>query len=99
MHAKPATISHQSKNIFQSLITPCEIIRNEPGLLVLRDTGKQLEMAIGYDPQKLSLESETINLNDEKISSVWGGPLRRILLRPQTATTNDTWTLRFHIVR
>ena len=88
----------QSRNIVQSLMTPCEIIRDEPGLLVLRDPKEQLEMVVRYDPQKLSLESETIDLNDERISTVWGGPLYRIKLSPKAATARDTWTLRFNIV-
>ena len=92
-------LKQQSQDIVQSLMTPCEIIRNKPGLLVLRDSEEQLEMAIGYDSQKLSLESETINLNDERISSVWDSRLYRIVLRPKTTTTKDTWTLRFNIVR
>jgi len=92
-------LKEQSRNIVQSLMTPCEIVRDEPGPIVLRDPKEQLEMAIRYDPFKLSLESETIDINDERISTVWGGPLYRIKLRPKTATTRDTWTLRFHIVR
>ncbi len=88
----------QSRDIVQSLMTPCEIIRDEPGLLVLRDPKEHLEMAVQYDPQKLSLESETIDVNDERISTVWGGPLYRIKLSPKAATARDTWTLRFNIV-
>ncbi|MGB2863022.1 MAG: heparinase II/III family protein [Sedimentisphaerales bacterium] len=91
-------LKEQSQDIVQSLMTPCEIIRDEPGQLALRDPEEQLEMVIRYDPQKLSLESETINLNDERISSVWGSRLYRIVLRPKTTTTKDTWTLRFNIV-
>ena len=88
----------QSQDIIQSLMTPCEIVRDEPGLLVLREPKEQLEMAVRYDPHKLSLESETIDLNDERISTVWGGQLYRIVLIPKTATTKDTRTLRFNIV-
>jgi len=89
----------QSQDIVQSIMTPCEIVRDELGLLVLRDSQEQLEMAVRYDPQKLSLESEIIDLNDERISTVWGGRLYRIKLRLKSATTKDTWTLRFHIIR
>jgi len=92
-------LKEQSQDIVQSLMTPCEIVRNEPGQLVLRDPKEQLEMAVRYDPHKLSLESETIDINDERISTVWGGHLYRIVLIPKTAITKDTWTLRFHIVR
>ena len=89
----------QSRDIVQNLITPCEIVRDEPGLLVLRDSQEQLEMAIRYDSEKLSSESKSIDIDDEKISTIWGGHLYRIELRPITATAKDTWTLRFHPVR
>ncbi|HCO92384.1 MAG TPA: heparinase, partial [Phycisphaerales bacterium] len=88
----------QSQDIVQNLMTPCEIIRDEPGQVVLQDPKEQLEMAVRYDPQKLSLEHETIDLNDERISAVWGGYLYRIKLSPKAATARDTWTLRFNII-
>jgi hypothetical protein len=89
----------QSLNIIQNLVTPCEIVRDEPGLLVLRDPKEQTEMAVRYDSQKLRLESESIDIDDERIATVWGGHLYRIELRPKTAILKDTWTLRFNIVR
>jgi hypothetical protein len=92
-------LKEKSQDIVQSLMTPCEIVQDEPGQIVLRDPKDQLEMAIQYDSQKLILEFETIDLNDERISTVWGGRLYRIKLRPKTATAKDTWTLRFYIVR
>jgi len=92
-------LKEKSKDLVQNLITPCEIVRDEPGQMVLRDPKEELEMVIRYDTWKLSLESETIDLNDERISNVWGEYLYRITLRPKTATTNDKWTLQFHIVK
>ncbi len=92
-------LKEKSQNIIQSLITPCEIIQDEPGQLVLRDPQEQLEMAVRYDSQKLILESETIDIGDERISTVWGGHLYRIKLRPKVEIAKDTWILRFQIVR
>jgi len=89
----------QSQDIVQSLMTPCEIVRNEPGQLVLRESKEQLEMAVRYDSRKLSLESEKMDIGDERISQVWGVRLYRIKLKPKTAAAHDTWTLHFHIVR
>jgi len=88
----------KSRNIIQNLITPCEIVRQQPGLLVLRDLKKQIEMTMQYDSQKLISESETIDINDDKLSTIWGGHLYRIKLRPKTAMAKDTWNLRFHII-
>ena len=92
-------LKEKSKEIVQNLITPCEIVRDEPGQMVIRDPKEELEMVIRYDSQKLSLESEPIDLNDERISNVWGKRLYRIMLKPKSATIKDMWTFRFHIVR
>jgi hypothetical protein len=92
-------LKEKSRDIVQNLITPCEIVRDEPGQMVLGDPKEELEMVIRYDTRKLSLESETIDLNDERISNVWGEHLSRIMLKPKMAITKDTWTLRFHIVK
>ncbi len=88
----------ESRNIVQNLITPCEIVRQQSGLLVLRDSKQQLEMTMLYDSQKLTSECETININDENISTIWGGHLYRIELRPKTATAKGTWELRFQTI-
>jgi hypothetical protein len=85
-------------NIVQSLITPCEIVGDEPGLLILRDTKEQLEIAVQYDSEKLGAEPEAIDIDDENISTVWDGRLYRIKLRSKTETAKDTWTLRFQII-
>ncbi|MGD8500065.1 MAG: heparinase II/III family protein, partial [Phycisphaerales bacterium] len=88
----------QSRDIVQSLITPCEIIRNEPGKLILRDTQEQVMMALRYDPDKLVLQPETINIDDGKLSRMWDSHVYRLLLKPKSATGKDIWTLRFSIV-
>jgi len=93
------TLKAPSRDIVQNLITPCEIVRDEPGQLVLRDSQEQLKMAVRYDSRMLSSEFESIDINDEKISTIWGGRLYRIELRPKTASAKYTWTLRFNIVR
>ena len=92
-------LKEQSQDIVQSLMTPCEIVRDEPGQMILKDPKEQLAMAIRYDPHKLRLQSEIIEIGDERISTVWGRHIYRIKLRPKTAITKDIWTLRFHIVR
>jgi hypothetical protein len=85
-------------NIVQSLMTPCEIVREEPGRLILRDTKEQLEMAVRYDSKKLGAVPEAIDIDDENISTIWNGHLYRIKLIPKTATTKDTWKLQFQII-
>jgi len=88
------TLKQVSKDITQNLITPCEVIRNEPGRLVLRDS-EGIELAIGYDRDILIARTESIPPEDDKLAKIWGPRLYRILLKPKSATRAATWTLRF----
>jgi hypothetical protein len=87
-----------TSNIVQSLMTPCEITREEPGLLILKDTKEDLKIAVRYDSKKLRAEPKAIDINDENISTVWDGRLYRIELRAETATAKDIWKLQFQII-
>lgn len=86
-----------SQDIVQSLITPCEIIQDQPGKLVLKDTKEPLMMTLRYDPGTLRLQPEIIKIDDEQLSEVWGPRIYRLLLTPKTEIARDTWTLRFSI--
>jgi len=87
----------KSRDIVQSLITPCEIAQDKPGRLVLRDQEEQITMTLLYDLYKLRLQPETIKIDDDKLSSVWGPHVYRLSLRPKSEAKTDTWTLRFCI--
>ena len=86
-----------SRDISQSLMTPCEIYRDEPGVLTLRDPNEQLLMTVRYDPRTLGLRSEKIEIQDDRLSEIWGPCVRRLLFTPKADVTRDTWTLRFTI--
>jgi hypothetical protein len=86
-----------SRDIVQSLITPCEIAQSQPGMLLLKDTKEPIAMAIRYDSNRLRLQPETIQLDDERLSDVWGPRLYRLLLTPKTEVAKDTWGLQFYI--
>ena len=84
-----------SGNITQNLITPCEVARNEPGKLVLRDPTEGVELAVGYDRDILTARVESIPPTDDKLANMWGPQMYRILIKPKSATRTATWTLRF----
>lgn len=86
-----------SRDISQSLMTPCTIVQNEPGKLVLKDTKEPVKMTVRYDPGKMLLQPETIKIEDGRLSEMWGPRLYRLLLTPKTETASDTWNLRFSI--
>jgi len=85
-------------NIVQNLMTPCEIVREEQGLLILRDAKELLEMTVRYDSKKLKAEVEAIDIDDENMSTIWDGHLYRIKLRAKTTAAKDTWKLQFQII-
>jgi hypothetical protein len=88
-------LKEASRDIAQSLITPSEIVRTEPGKLILKDSKTQTELTLRYDPDSLTVQTETIRMDDDKLLQIWGPHLYRILLKPKSAVRQDTWTLRF----
>ena len=88
-----------SRDIVQSLITPCEIGSNQPGKLVLKDAEGPIMMAVRYDPGILHLHVESIKIDDDRLSEVWGPRIYRLPLTPKTKIAKDTWTLRFSITK
>ena len=88
-------LKQASRDITQNLITPCEVVRGEPGRLVLRDPAEGIELAVGYDRDVLTAQTESIPPADDKLAEIWGPRMYRILLKPKSATKAATWTLRF----
>ena len=92
-------LKEKSRGIIQNLITPCQIIRGKPGILVLRDSEKQTELSLQYDSDKLTVQTEAVQLDDDRLVSIWGPRLYRILLRPKSAAKRDTWILQFSKIK
>jgi hypothetical protein len=86
-----------SRDITQSLMTPCEIVQNEPGKLVLKDTKEPVLMNVRYDPETLRLQPEIIEIEDDRLSEMWGSRIYRLLLTPKTEVSRDSWKLEFSI--
>lgn len=92
-------LKEKSRGIIQNLITPCQIVRDKPGNLVLRDSEKQTELNLQYDSDKLTVQTEAIQLEDDRLEPIWGPRLYRILLKPKSATNRDTWILQFSKIK
>jgi hypothetical protein len=88
-------LKQASRDITQNLITPCQVVKNEPGRLVLRDPAEGIELAVAYNRDILTARVESIPPTDEKLARIWGPHMYRILLMPKSATRTATWTLRF----
>jgi len=88
-------LNKKSQDVVQNFITPCEVIHKEPGTVILKDPEKQTELILQYESDKLSLEIEGIDINDESLLSIWDSRLYRILLKSKSPTGQDTWTFQF----
>jgi hypothetical protein len=88
-------LKQASRDITQNLVTPCEVVRNEPGRLILKDPAKGIELAVEYDRDILTAQVESIPPTDEKLVRIWGPRLNRILLTPKSVAKTAIWTLRF----
>jgi hypothetical protein len=75
-------------------MTPCDVSNPEPGRLLFRDPDAKAGVVVRYEPSSLAVEIETIEMEDEKLTEVWGARLRRILLKTEAAASQETWTIR-----
>lgn len=94
-------LSQPASEIALSLMTPCEVAQEGPGVLALKQTpladGRVSGAArIHYDADRLKVSTETIPLEaGERLKNVWGKRLLRITLRATNPPLQDIWTLRF----
>lgn len=81
-----------------SLMTPCKVDASRPGLLRLEPAHMAGELISGagelaYHPAQLDVVVERINITDQRLVSVWGSQLHRLLLRPRQLRAADTWQI------
>jgi hypothetical protein len=50
-------------------------------------------VTIVYDPRQLEAKTEEIPIDDQRLKSVWGDRLYRILLKADNPPTESTWDL------
>lgn len=66
-----------------------------PGRLLLKSAGGKYGSAtIVYDARKLKATTESVALDDQRLSRSWGSDhLTRILLKAEAPPNKDTWTV------
>ena len=72
-------------------MTPCTLTEIENGVLELENKG--IKAFLKYNPGKVTLDIETIDLEDEWLKPVWGDRIYRILLRSKNPPLNDKWNI------
>jgi len=81
-----------------SLLTPCEVLLDSPGTIVLEEAPMDGERASGaarihYDAGKLSVSVKDIAVEDNRLVGIWGERIRRIILKAENPPQSDIWTL------
>jgi hypothetical protein len=91
-------LSEPVREITFSLITPCAVALDEAGRISLKaakiagdaETGSA---QITYEADKSTVSTETILLSDERLTTIWGSRLTRIIFRAEDPPRQDMWRL------
>lgn len=74
-----------------SLMAADDVSLVEPG--VLRCTGEQRALDVRFDPSVFDATIERIDIDDARLSPVWGSHVSRVLLRVVSPAAQGDWTL------
>ena len=91
-------LERMAGEVAENLITPCELRRRKAGEIVLRDSEKNTEVLLEYDADKLEVDSEKIDLEEDNLADVWGDQLYRIRLIGKGTAKRDEWVMRLSIL-
>jgi len=89
------SLSKSTNEISLSLMTPCQVRQTGPGVLELTHESLADPVEISFDSGKLKFNRQIITLTDERLLSIWGGQITRILLTTENPPLQDTWTIKF----
>ena len=90
------TLFEPAEEIVLSVLTPCEVNLDTPGQVVLsaapttggRWSGKG---RVTYDADRFAAAAEEILIEDERLGSVWGERLTRVVFRAANPPQEGTW--------
>lgn len=81
------------EKITLSLMTPCRCQIQDPGTIRLYGQQDQI-IELTYDENKFDLSIEPITLEDQKLRSVWGKHIFRLLFTGSVITCKDSWNMK-----
>jgi hypothetical protein len=84
-------LSKPTSDIVQHLITPCDVEVLGKARLRLFDKKAGTEVLIRFSPPGLDVDVETIDLEDAKLTEMWGPRLRRVSLRAPEPQKEARW--------
>ena len=74
-----------------SLMAASDVEEVEPGLLRCAGPGRALD--VRFEPEAFTVEIERIEIDDARLSPVWGDRVSRILLHATSPAAQGQWTL------
>jgi hypothetical protein len=76
-----------------TLMTPCEVMEKEPGVLVLDGAGGLGGQAVVRYDVSLAVKVEQITVSDGRLKPIWGSVLRRVLLSGTGIGSSGRWAI------
>ncbi|MFC1558480.1 heparinase II/III family protein [candidate division KSB1 bacterium] len=91
------SLKNKSSELTLNLMTPCNVTIMEKGKIELRNTQSSSEpvsVQLSYDDGKLTPRVEKIFINDNRLKSVWGSQINRIIFQADNPPKKDKWKLK-----
>jgi hypothetical protein len=93
-------ITNPVSDLTLSLMTPCKVLSSDRDTIVLRvvkqgSNDTPVDIAIRFDPQRVTPQIEKIPLKDDRLRRIWGDELQRILFKIKSTKQHDGYTITF----
>lgn len=79
---------------FQTLMTAYTVAKNQPGKLSLKSRTSSATLQIQYDATRFKLETEEIDIKDERLKRTWTHPLIRLKFMAIDPQVEGTWVFK-----
>lgn len=89
-------LQNPSSDIVENFVTCCNVSQIAEGQLLLENPKTNTKVILQFPSGKLSWSVETIDVQDGRLSSIWGDKLYRMQFKPKEAASKDTWVFQFH---
>ncbi len=91
-------LDHAPTSLTMSLLTPAQVALGQPGVIALTpadlpDGRVTASGVVHYDAAKFTASVETIMITDNRMVTVWGSHLYRILLAVRAPQQRNSWKL------
>jgi hypothetical protein len=88
-------LKNDSEDIKMSLMVPYEPQFDESSSIIIQDADL-IGVRVDYDADTLSVSSERIPIEDDRLQPVWGEQLYRITLKANAPLSQAVWELKVH---